>query len=316
MRCLVTGAYGFVGANLVRRLLADGHEVHALGRPGSDAWRLQGIEAAVRELDLLDDAAVSGLIDELRPQWLFHLAAHGAYSWQTDIRAALEVNAVGTALLAEAASRAGVEAFVHAGSSSEYGLRSTPPAETDVPRPNSAYAVGKLAATAYLGYVAGRDGRRMTTLRLYSVYGPYEEPGRLIPTLVVHGLRGALPPLVAPGTARDFVYVDDVCDALISAAGADVAPGAVFNIGSGRQTTLGELVDVARDVLEIEAEPDWGSYPPRGWDTDMWVSDPRRAEAELGWTARTSIADGLRRTADWVRDNPAPAARYEEAAAT
>ncbi len=313
MRCLVTGAYGFVGANLVRRLLRDGHEVHALGRPGSDPWRLHDVSATVGEADLLDEGAVHALMDHASPEWLFHLAAHGAYSWQTDVRAALEVNAVGTALLAEAASQAGVEAFVHAGSSSEYGVRSTPPAETDAPRPNSAYAVGKLAGTAYCRYVAERDGRRMTTLRLYSVYGPYEEPGRLVPTLVAHGLRGALPPLVDPRTARDFVYVDDVTDAFVTAAGTQVTPGAVFNIGSGRQTTLGEVVDVARDALGIEAEPDWGSYPARAWDTDAWVSDPRQAERELGWIARTRLAEGLRQTAGWMRANPGLATRYAEA---
>jgi nucleoside-diphosphate-sugar epimerase len=312
MRSLVTGAYGFVGANLVRRLLAGGHEVHALGRPGSDAWRLGGLETevAVREADLTHEESVGRLMAEVRPQWVFHLAAHGAYSWQTGVRPALEVNAIGTALLAEAASAAGVEALVHAGTSSEYGLQPDAPPEARAPAPNSAYAVGKLAATAYCSHVARRDGRRMVTLRLYSVYGPYEEPGRLVPTLVARGLEGALPPLVDPRTARDFVYAGDVCDAFLRAAEADVEPGAVFNIGSGRQTTIGELVESARRVLGIAAEPAWGGYAARDWDTNAWVSDPSRAERELGWTAGTPIDDGLRLTAEWMRTAPAAAGRY------
>jgi nucleoside-diphosphate-sugar epimerase len=110
------------------------------------------------------------------------------------------------------------------------------------------------------------------------------------------------------------VYVEDAVDAFVRAAQADVAPGAVFNIGSGRQTTLGDLVEATREVLGIEIEPEWGSYPSRAWDTDSWVSDPRLAERELGWSAGTTIEEGLRLTADWVRTTPGAAARYEEAA--
>jgi dolichol-phosphate mannosyltransferase len=150
----------------------------------------------------------------------------------------------------------------------------------------------------------------MVTLRLYSVYGPYEEPGRLVPTLVARGLSGQLPPLVDPRTARDFVYVDDVSDAFVRAAEAEVEPGAVFNIGSGSQTTLAELVDAARRVLAVDAEPDWGTYAARAWDTDSWVSDPRRAGRELGWRAETSIDVGLGLTANWMRSSPACAERY------
>jgi nucleoside-diphosphate-sugar epimerase len=121
--------------------------------------------------------------------------------------------------------------------------------------------------------------------------------------------------LVDPRTARDFVYVDDVSDAFVRAADAKVEPGAVFNIGSGSQTTLAELVDAARRVLGVDAEPDWGSYAARAWDTDSWVSDPRRAERELGWSAGTAIDEGLRLTANWMRESPAAAGRYEPEAA-
>lgn len=309
----MTGAYGFVGANLVRRLLADGHEVHALGRPGSDPWRLREVADSVVAVaaDLVDETAIGRLMADVKPEWVFHLAAYGGYSWQADVRAALEVNAVGTAVLAEAASRTGVEALVHAGSSSEYGFQTGPPAESERPEPNSAYAVGKLAATTYCAHVARRDRRRMVTLRLYSVYGPYEEPGRLVPTLVARGLRGELPPLVDPDTARDFVYVEDVSDAFVRAAEADIAAGAIFNIGSGRQTTIDELVQAARRVLAIDAEPSWGGFPARAWDTDTWVSDPRRAEEELGWSATTSVEEGLELTASWMRTSPAAVDRYE-----
>ena len=219
-RTLLTGAAGFVGAGLAHRLLAEGHSVHVLLRPGSDTWRLQDIqtEVSVHEADLGDEDAVRGAVEAAAPDWIFHLAAHGAYSWETDSRRILHSNALGTLNLAESCLRRGFEAFVHAGSSSEYGLKDHAPSEQEAPEPNSIYAVTKVTATLLCRHLAAQNGQHICSLRLYSVYGPWEDPRRLMPTLVAHGMRGELPPLVAPDTARDFVHLEDVCDAFLLAA--------------------------------------------------------------------------------------------------
>ncbi len=314
-RTLVTGAGGFVGANLVRRLLADGHEVHALLRPGSSPWRLPTVTAGVvgHQVDLCDGEAVRRIVASVRPEWVFHLAARGAYSWQTDVSEILTVNAIASALLFDACVEAGVEAIVHAGSSSEYGFKDHAPDEREWIEPNSPYAVGKAAATLYGRQLARRTEARITTLRLYSAYGPWEEPNRLMPTLVLRGLRGELPPLVDPAVARDFVYVDDVCDAFVRAARSEtLAPGAVLNVGSGRQTSIGEIVEIARRQLGIAAEPRWSSMPDRVWDTSVWVADVGRIERELGWRAQTSVETGLERMIAWVRESGSIADFYAE----
>jgi dolichol-phosphate mannosyltransferase len=143
------------------------------------------------------------------------------------------------------------------------------------------------------------------TLRLYSVYGPYEDPGRLMPTLILRGLGGGLPPLVSPETARDFVYVEDVCDACVLAASRPgQGPGAVYNVGTGVQTTIREVVDVARRTLDIRAEPAWGAMPPRPWDTNVWVADSRKIRGVLGWRPRHTFEEGFRKMVEWFRDNP------------
>ena len=305
-RTLVTGAGGFVGANLVRRLLADGHEVVAVTRPGSSEWRLEGVRSDVRELslDLRDTEAAARAIDSSRPEWVFHLAAHGAYSWQDDPAQIMETNVVATVALVDACRAVGCESFVNAGTSSEYGFKDHPPAEDEVLEPNSAYAVGKVAATLYCRHVARSGGLKASTARLYSVYGPYEEPRRLVPTLIVHGMRGELPPLVGPDVARDFVAADDAVEALLLVALHEGEPGAIFNVGSGTQTSIRELVDVARRTLSIDAEPEWGSAPERSWDTSTWVADTRRTANELGWRPRLGIEDGFARTVEWFRSAP------------
>lgn len=313
-RVLITGASGFVGANLTRRFVTMGAEVHVLIPPGSDLWRLADLEGGVdiRSVDVSDATAVVEAVQAIRPQWVFNLAAHGAYSFQRDVRRMVSTNVLGTVNLLAAAMDFGFDAFVHAGSSSEYGYKGHAPRETERLEPNSEYAVTKASATLYCEYVGRSTGAPVRTLRLYSVFGPWEEPTRLMPTLVLAGLRGELPPLVRPETARDFVYTEDVVDAFILAAERPgQEPGAVYNVGRGVQTTLAELVALARRVLNVGAAPNWGSMAGRSWDTDIWVADPSAIRSSLGWVPRYDVAEGFRCMVDWLRDHPRVMEWYE-----
>ena len=303
-RTLVTGATGFVGANLARRLLADGHEVHLVVRPEHATWRIEGLADDVRlhRADLLDREATARAVGRVRPEWVFHLAAHGAYSYETDAERIVRTNVLGTLHLVEACLETGFEALVNTGSSSEYGFKDHPPPENERLEPNSHYAVAKAAATLYCRHTARSRGVHLPTLRLYSVYGPWEEPTRLLPTLIRRGLEGRLPPLVDPSIARDFVYVDDVVEAYLLAAGRPgQEAGAVYNVGTGVQTTIGEVVEVARRLLPIREEPQWGSMPDRRWDTDVWVADNLKIRQVLGWRPGHTFADGLRAMVEWTR---------------
>jgi dolichol-phosphate mannosyltransferase len=305
VKALVTGAGGFVGANLVGHLLDLGHDVVAIERPGGSHWRLDRVagDAADVDLDLLDVDGVERLVRDVRPEWIFHLAAYGAYSWQRDSERIMQTNLVSTVRLLAACESQGFDAFVHAGSSSEYGFKDHAPLESERVEPNSDYAVMKAAATMHGRFVARRDDFHVVTLRLYSIFGPWEEPGRLMPTLCARGLERRLPPLVAPDTPRDFVSVADANRAFVIAAErTDVPRGAVYNIGSGRETKLRDVVELAREVFAIESAPEWGTEPQRDWDAKVWVADPGLAAAELGWRARDDLAAGFRAIAGWLRD--------------
>jgi nucleoside-diphosphate-sugar epimerase len=309
-RIILTGGTGFVGANLARRLLRDGHELHLLVRPNYQPWRIEQIRPDLRlhELHLHDTEAVARAVTEIRPDWVFHLAVHGAYSWQTDWEQMVQTNVLGTMSLVSACLKTGFEAFVNTGSSSEYGFKDHAPAESELVEPNSPYAVTKAAATMFCRHTAQSRHVHLPTLRLYSVFGPYEDPSRLLPKLIVHGWKEKLPPLADPDVARDFVYVDDVIGAYLLAANVRTPEwGPIYNLGTGVQTTLREVVAVTREAMGIGAEPVWNTMPNRLWDANVWISDSRKIRAQLNWQPQRTFAEGFRLMLDWFRQGALPA---------
>jgi nucleoside-diphosphate-sugar epimerase len=314
-KVIVTGATGFVGANLARRLLSDGHQVHLLVRPQYTSWRIDEIstDCRIHEIDLQNSQPLKRCVAEIKPDWIFHLAANGAYSWQTDVQEIFNTNMLGTVNLVESCVASGFESFVNTGSSSEYGFKDHAPAEDEYIEPNSYYAVAKSSATMFCQFVARSQKVHIPTLRLYSIYGPYEEPNRLMPTIIIKGLNGKLPPLVDPNIARDYVSSDDAIEAYLLAAKTKTQDfGAVFNVGSGVQLSLAEVVEVARKVLNIDESPNWGSMPNRKWDTSVWVSNNQKIKSELGWHTRDGFETGFSKMVAWFKNNPEMLRYYEQ----
>jgi len=308
-RILITGAAGFIGAALARRLVEDGHEVHALLKPTTDRWRLEAVLDDLRTspVDLTDEDGLARVAAEVRPEVVYHLAAHGAYPFQTDPDAILRVNVLGTRALLKSLARTDYLAFVSAGSSSEYGFKAFAMRETDTPEPNSYYAVAKCAQTLLCQCVARTDGRPINVLRIFSAYGPWEEPSRLVPTLIRRCLDGDELHLVSPETGRDFVYVDDVVDAFLRVEALSRLQGEVINVGTGVQATVRDVVDAVLHHTGANVACQWGAMKPRIWDSSVWVADCSKARTLLGWQARTPLSDGLARTVAWTRASRAVA---------
>lgn len=299
---LVTGAAGFVGANLVRKIIEQRTDVYAVVQ-SPQSWRLEGIpEANVMVVNVNDQAALKHLVDQVAPRTVFDCVAYGAYSFEQDPGLIYNTNFQSIVSLTTLLVDRSIAAFVHAGSSSEYGTNSAAPPEDARCEPNSHYAVSKVATAEYLRYMGKERRFPCVNLRLYSVYGPLEDGSRLIPNLLRKALSGALPSFVDAKTSRDFVHVDDVCAAFIYAA-VKMNPdfyGESFNIGSGRCTTIEELATLTRDLFSVPELPRFGSMEARSWDLADWFSNPSKANEALGWRARISLEDGLRETAKWV----------------
>jgi nucleoside-diphosphate-sugar epimerase/glycosyltransferase involved in cell wall biosynthesis len=300
---LVTGASGFVGANLFKMIAAFRDDVYAVVRHEKN-WRLAGVkDESVIAVDLNDYAAVKNLINSITPQTVFDCAAYGAYSFEEDHNLIYQTNFTSIVNLVGLLASHPFTAFIHAGSSSEYGINCAAPSEDSICEPNSPYAVSKVAVASYLRFMGRQRSFPCINLRLYSVYGPLEDTSRLFPNLLRHALEGRLPPFVDPRTSRDFVYVDDVCNAFIMAA-VKIHPGLYgenFNIGTGNKITIADLADVTRRMYNISEEPQFGTMEGRAWDLAEWYADPRKAIEKLGWQPLVNLDDGLRSMGAWVK---------------
>lgn len=299
---LVAGASGFIGANLFKMLAAVRDDVYAVVRHDK-GWRLADvIDERVIAVDLNDYAATKNLVNSVGPQTVFDCVAYGAYSFEEDTNLIYQTNFQAIVNLVSLLAAQPFAAFVHAGSSSEYGTNCAAPPEDSVCEPNSPYAVSKVAIAGYLRFMGKQREFPCINLRLYSVYGPLEDTSRLFPNLLRQALSGKLPPFVDPRTSRDFIHVDDVCAAFIMAA-AKMHPGLYgesFNIGTGVKTTIAKLADVTRRVFSVGAEPQFGTMEGRTWDLADWYADPRKAIEQLGWKPHVNLEEGLRSMARWV----------------
>jgi dolichol-phosphate mannosyltransferase len=265
---------------------------------------------SVQYVELGAANSAARLIRHVAPDWIFHLATYGAYPFQTDFDRAFEANVVATIDFVRAALSQGVESLVLAGTSSEYGPKDHPPVETEGLDPISFYASTKAAATLMTRQLAVAASANVAILRLYSIYGPFEEPTRLIPSLVAESWSNQLPMLAGPDAAHDFVYVDDAIEAFIRVAEARNQPGAIYNVSSETQSSLRLVVDTVRDVLGVTAEPAWGSMPPRPWDTSVWLGDSGSLRKTTGWVAEHSLGDGLVKFSHWFDSIPGMRERY------
>ncbi|MFO0320840.1 MAG: NAD-dependent epimerase/dehydratase family protein [Bacteroidota bacterium] len=306
---VIFGAGGFIGANLMRQILKYRKDVYAVTSKPFIPWRLDDINPNnILHGDITKKNHVEALFDKHQFKTIFDLAAYGAYSKQTEVNKIYQTNFIGLLNLLETSSKYTFKAFVHAGSSSEYGLNCSAPKEDDILKPNSHYSVSKVSSSYLINFYGIIKELPVLNLRYYSVFGPYEEPDRLIPKLIDEGFKQNYPPLVEPDISRDFVYIDDVILATLKAANSnyDKVRGMSFNIASNNKHTIKDMVSLVKEIFQIPTEPTWGKMPNRKWDLKEWYGIANKAKDLLGWENETSLKDGLLQTIEWQRNYSLP----------
>jgi len=298
----VYGASGFIGTNLFKDIFNIRKDCFALTHDAQKAWRIKLIDVPAENIvhcDIVSNYSVKEVFKIYQPKTIFNLAAYGAYSKQKNVTLTYETNMIGTVNVLENMTSDMV--YIHAGSSSEYGFNCTTPKETDTLEPNSHYSVSKVSAAYLIQFYARVHEKNAINLRLYSIYGDWEEPDRLIPKLIESVRQHKLPNFVSKDISRDFVYISDCVEAFVDAAlkMSSAIRGKSYNIASGVKTTIGDLVEICRKEFGIEEEPSWGSMQNRAWDLAEWYGDPSQAKKDLGWSAKTQLSIGLRKYLNW-----------------
>jgi UDP-glucose 4-epimerase len=311
MRTLVTGAAGFIGSTLVDRLLADGHSVVGVddlssGRPENivSAERHEGFEFAKADIVSAD---LTRLLADVRPEVVFHLAA------QIDVRKSVVdpqfdsmVNVVGTVRLAEAARSAGVRKIVHTSSGgSIYGTPQTFPTPEDIPPdPASPYAAGKVAGEVYLNMFRNLYRLECSHIAPGNVYGPRQDPHGEAGVVAIFSqglLSGRPTKIFGDGNdTRDYVFVDDVVDAFVKAAG-EAGGGLRFNVGTGVETSVRQLHTVIAKAAGAADDPEF--HPPRLGELKRSCLDISLAKRVLGWEPKVDITEGVARTVEYFRSH-------------
>ena len=302
---LVIGASGFVGANILKKLLLYRSDVYGVIKT-PDNWRIREVtNENIFIADMTSSADIEKLLSTINPNTIFDCIAYGGYSFQNDVKKIYDVNFNSLVTLVGFLEKKSISAYIHAGSSSEYGDNCSAPLEDDFCEPNSHYSVSKIAAANFLRYMGKKHNFPCLNLRLYSVYGPLEDPSRLIPTLLTLANQGKYPPFVNSKISRDFIHVDDVCSAFINAA-LNLSPtiyGDSFNIGTEIKTTIEELALITGEIFNIQTSPEFNSMGNRSWDNSDWFANTEKAKKYLNWSSTINLKDGLKCTSEWMLNN-------------
>jgi UDP-N-acetylglucosamine/UDP-N-acetyl-alpha-D-glucosaminouronate 4-epimerase len=312
---LITGAAGFIGSSLARALLARGEKVRGIDNFSTGKRdNLVGLEG----MDLVaGDINDTGLMNRICAgvDYVFHEAALPSVPRSVkDPVSSHQACLTGTLSVLLAARDAKVKRLVYAGSSSAYGDTPTLPKQEDMlPRPISPYAVAKLAGELYLQSFWRVYGLETVTLRYFNVFGPHQDPtsfySGVLAKFTTQMLRGEQPTIFGDGEqSRDFTYIDNVVDAnlLACSAPAERVAGCVFNAATGSRITLNETFRVLCDLTGYNGVPNYG--PVREGDIKDSLADISRARDAFGYVPKIDFRDGLSRTVEWYRTQPAAVA--------
>lgn len=303
-KVLITGAAGFIGSNLLRAILKRYSKVDItiIIKPSTNLWRIKDLVKRVRILknDLLDKSLLEKKMKDLKPDIIFHLATADYHSDNLD--QLIKVNTLGTLNLIFALEEIDYQIFINIGTSSEYGSVNHLMSEGNPLFPNSYYAATKAANTILLSTYAKLKNKPIITIRPFSVYGPYEIPGRLMSANIIKALRNHPIKIPRDKTVMDFIYVDDLVELLFKCIKLKIFTNFTFNAATGKGSSIEQVVEIIKRLTKSKSII-LKDYQKSSWHQSFWVGSNKLAQKRLGWKPRYNLEKGLIKTVRWFKQN-------------
>lgn len=298
MKVLVTGATGFIGSHVVRCLVADGLEVHALIRPGSDTWRINDVIRSVTVIpcDLFFTGELDRFLKQIRPDLCIHLAWYVEPGKYLNSLENFHFMSASMQLATQLASL-GCKRFLGVGTCFEYDTDLGYLSEGNPTLPYSPYAASKLGLYLALDQLGKVTGMEVAWLRLFYLYGPYEDRRRLVPSVICLLLANQVAKVTKGDQVRDFLHVEDVASAIRAVAKSKIS-GSV-NIGSGKPVTVREIVNKIATILKCSELIALGAFPQKVSDPMFICANNRLLTEGTGWAPQYDLEGGLSHTVEW-----------------
>lgn len=301
MRCLVTGASGFLGSHLTRELIRRGHAVTLLLRPTSNPSLIEDCLSQTRIVygDLQNLSSLQSELAHDPVDAAFHLAWFGVAGEHRNAPQQLTQNVKGSLDLWEILRDSDCKTWIGLGSQAEYGPHAGVLCSDTPTNPTTAYGVAKLSVGLLTRQLCALGAMRYVWLRLLSAYGPGDDERHMIPGLIRAWMKKERPRVTAGGQMWDYIYVSDAVDALCAVL--ESSAEGVFPLGSGAPVPLRKTMELLRDIVDSNLEIGFGELPYAPDQVMHLEADITRLQAATGWSPKIALQDGLQRTVDWYR---------------
>lgn len=306
---LITGGSGFLGANLAHRLSKSKNNIMLFVRSESDLWRLNGLtsKVSIHKVDILKKKELDSEINKIKPDIVYHCATYGVQNFQKNFNTMIDTNVIGIYnVLKSLLKYNDIEKIVNVGSSFEYGVKSDPFKENDLSIPTTLYGISKNTQTNVAQYFAKYQNLPVVTFRVYTAYGKYDTPRKLMADMMFGLINKTRMKLAEKNAIRDFIYIDDVIDALILGSKKNVPSGEIFNIGTGTGHTVYQVFDELQKIVKRKIDVSWNNKSRiRDFDKirSKNIANIDKIKNMLKWKPKNSLKMGLDKTYKWYNEN-------------
>ena len=306
-KILVTGATGFIGANVAIHLANEGHEIYGLSRNGEYNWRLEDERDSIRlvKCDISSYEETYSTIENVKPDGIIHCSQYGAYPKEKSNKIMFETNNTGLFNIIDACTKFSADWLINCGTSFEYDGIERGIKESINSNPHSYYGIFKATGTRMLDLYSEMMSTKLMTLRIFQAYGPFEAKGRLVPYLIYNLISNLDIHLNNPNLERDFTYIKDITTAFSKAIKVmdNLEKHEVINVGSGKYTSILDFANAGKNVINSSSQIILDNLQTKPEDRiNRIFADVTKAKMIIRWNPKFQVSEGIKDFAIWLKD--------------